>query len=191
VDSRSRWDVVIAQQRDAGKVYGLEHFRHSVGHFFGAELLHRTSKAVAMRIRQQRSKLRPHRINVLRRGLGVAICFGPVVLLLCSLVYSLAYPSAALAGFGLAVAALVVGILNSYLSFVRPWLYRRRRNSMKGYRYISGLPLLGTLSAVAAGVLGFGQLPTTVVGMAAVILDTGGLPWFLIATWRDESFWDT
>jgi hypothetical protein len=46
------------------------------------------------------------------------------------------------------------------------------------------------LAVVWGGSIGFGEWPTAVVGLAALALDTGGLPWFLIQTWRDEGFWD-
>jgi hypothetical protein len=61
---------------------------------------------------------------------------------------------------------------------------------MEGYQFVSGAPLVGTLFVVAAGLLGFGNLPTAVVGLLALVLDTGGLPWFLAMTWHDRSFWD-
>ena len=93
-------------------------------------------------------------------------------------------------GLGLAVLGLLFGILNVYLSAVRPRLYHLRHGSMEGYRFISGLPLFGDLLVIVAGVSGFGALPTAVVGLVALVLDTGGLLRFLIATWRDDSLWD-
>lgn len=130
------------------------------------------------------------RVNMLRRGVGIAVCLAPVLLLLASLVFWTMYSDGGFAGLGLAVAGLLFGILNSYLSFVRPWLYHWRRGSMDGHRFVSGLPLFGTLFVVFGGVVGFGELPTALIGLATLVLDTGGLPWFLIATWHDRSLWD-
>ena len=93
-------------------------------------------------------------------------------------------------GLSFAVLGLLLGILNAYLSMIRPCLYRLRHGSMEGYRFVSGLPLVGSVLVIAAGVFGFGALPTAVVGLVTLALDTGGLPWFLIATWRDGSLWD-
>ncbi|MEO6808187.1 MAG: hypothetical protein ABI353_03630 [Isosphaeraceae bacterium] len=129
------------------------------------------------------------RIALVRRGLGIAICFGPIALMVASIVYGVVGQSGGSRGLGFAVLGLLFGILNAYLSAVRPWLYQLRHGSMEGYRFISGLPF-GNLFVIVAGVLGFGVLPTAVVGLVALVLDTGGLPWYLIATWRDESLWD-
>jgi len=92
--------------------------------------------------------------------------------------------------FAFAVLGLLLGTFNGYLWIVRPWLYRVRRGSMDGYRFVSGLPLFGTLCVVASGILGFGELPTALTGLGATAVDTGGLHWFLFATWRDETLWD-
>jgi hypothetical protein len=129
------------------------------------------------------------RWNYGRRALGVAICLAPVLLLVASPLVG--EPSDGWAmGLGLAVCALPVALLNFYLSVVRPALYRRRRGSMEGYRHISGVPLFGNLLVVIGGVIGFGDWRTASVGLVALALDTGGLPWFLATTWRDHSMWD-
>lgn len=140
---------------------------------------------------EQAHQYRSHKINALRRGVGIVICFAPIILLIGSLAHSEAGESTEFLGLCLAVAALALGSLNAYLSFVRPFLYSRRQGSMEAYRHVSGLPVIGTVFVVVAGVAGFGQLPTTIVGLAAVIIDPGGLPWFLVSTWRDEALWDT
>jgi hypothetical protein len=127
---------------------------------------------------------------MVRRSLGVVVCFSPVLLLIASLVAWFAGREGGLAGLGLAVIGLLFGVLNAYLSFFRPWLYRRRRGSMEGYRFVSGLPLFGTLFVGLSGVFGFGEPYTTALGLTTLAIDTGGLPWFLVSTWRDESLWD-
>lgn len=86
--------------------------------------------------------------------------------------------------------ALVVGGLNFYLSFIRGPIYRRRNGSLEGYKHVSGIPMIGSLLVVAGTVLGFGAAFCAGLGLLAVALDTGGTPWFLIATWKDSSFWD-
>lgn len=123
--------------------------------------------------------------------MGIVVCFAPVLLLLASVGFWFAGRGGGYAALSTAVVGLLFGVLNSYLSFVRPWRYRRRHGSMNGYRFVSGLPLFGTLSVVLAGLLGFGELPTAVVGLLALALDTGGSPWFLVQTWRDRGMWDT
>lgn len=143
-----------------------------------------------MTIDEQTRQSRSPKRNVWRRGLGAVVCFAPVFILVSSFAYSDTGRSTGRLGFGLAVVALAIGALNSYLSFARPLLYRLRQSSMEGYRHVSGAPLIGTVFVLAAGVAGFGELPATIVALVAAIIDTGGLPWFLISTWRDESLWD-
>ena len=130
------------------------------------------------------------RTNWMRRGLGVALCFGPVFLLLGSIGYWIVHRGTGFIALGGACGGLLLGLLNSYLTFIRPWRHHRRHGSMDGYRHVSGFPLVGTLMVTWAGAWGFGELPTAVVGLAASVLDTGGLPWFLVMTWRDRSMWD-
>jgi hypothetical protein len=85
-----------------------------------------------------------------------------------------------------AVLCLPVPILNFYLDLLRSRIYGAR----VGYRNISGAPVFGTLLVVVCGWAAFGDWRVAIVGLAALVLDTGGAPWFLIATWRDQSLWD-
>jgi uncharacterized BrkB/YihY/UPF0761 family membrane protein len=128
--------------------------------------------------------------NYVRRGLGIAICFVPVALLVASLGVGLAYSRQSGTGIGLAVLGLLVAGFNFYLSFVRPLLYAWRHGSFNGIKNVSGLPLLGTVLVVAAGIIGFADWRSTTVGLVALVLDTGGLPWFPLMTWSDRSMWD-
>jgi hypothetical protein len=62
---------------------------------------------------------------------------------------------------------------------------------MQGYHFVSCIPLFGTLLIVTfGGFLAFSDWRVAVVGLVALTLDTGGSPWFLIATWKDRSLWD-
>jgi hypothetical protein len=130
------------------------------------------------------------RTNHVRRGLGIVICFAPVVLLLASLGVGLAYPQHSGIGIGLALIASLFAGLNCYLSFVRPLVYSLRHGSSKGMRNISGIPGLGTCFVVASGIIGFADWRAAAVGLAVLFFDAGGLPWFLLMTWRDRSLWD-
>jgi len=87
--------------------------------------------------------------------------------------------------------ASLIAILNFYLSFVAGFLYRHRNGSLEGFRFVSGIPLLGSLLVLFASILGFGAIGTAISGIAIVALDSGGLPWFLLATWSDSSLWDS
>ena len=128
--------------------------------------------------------------NSRRRAVGAVICLAPVLLFVASLVASQIAPRDSGMGIGLLVCAVPVALLNFHMSFVRPALYRWRRGSKEEYRHISGIPLFGNMLAVIGGVIGFGDWRAGTIGMFAVALDTGGLPWFLLTTWRDDSLWD-
>jgi hypothetical protein len=137
------------------------------------------------------SHAKPPRQNYLRRLVGLVICLSPVGLLVVSLVAGLEpveeSSSVWVRVVRIAVVCLPLSILNFYLALIRPRLYAER----VGYRNISGIPLFGTLLVlVFCGWLAFGDWRVAVVGLVALALDTGGLPWFLIATWRDQSLWD-
>jgi hypothetical protein len=130
------------------------------------------------------------RTNYVRRAVGVVACFAPVALLLASLGVGLGFPRESGFGLGLATAGLVVAGFNLYLAAVRPVLYSWRHGSTEGMRNVSGLPVLGTLLVVVGGVIGFADWRSAAAGLVALVLDTCGLPWFLLATWSDRSLWD-
>ena len=131
------------------------------------------------------------RTNWTRRCAGAAVALFPMLLLIASIVAGLNGMRLGLGG-GMAVmiAAGLIALLNFYLSFVRGQLYLKRHGSHDGYRHISGFPLIGTVLVVIGAALGFGDVPTAVLGLIVMSVDTGGSVWFLIATWRDASFWD-
>jgi len=89
------------------------------------------------------------------------------------------------------LAAASLGLFNLYSSFVRPAIFRLRHGSIERYRHVSGIPIVGTLLVAVGGLSGFGGVVPALVGIAAMLLDTGGSFWFLLATWGDSSFWDT
>ena len=126
-----------------------------------------------------------------RRGVGVAVGLAPFAFLAASVPCGLQLGGVArgLGLVGVSLALLVAG-LNAYLAAVRPLLYRRARGSMEGFKNVSGLPLVGSLLALVGGLLGGGSVTYVALGVVALLLDTGGLPWFIVWTWRDASFWD-
>ncbi len=128
--------------------------------------------------------------NYLRRALAVAVCLSPVALLGASAGASPLLQRLSPLGISLTVSALLVACLNFYLGALRRPLYRWRHGAMQGCRNVSGLPLVGTLFVVFGGVVGFGDWRTAALGLVVLALDLCGLPWVLIATWRDTSVWD-
>lgn len=61
---------------------------------------------------------------------------------------------------------------------------------MDDYEFVSGIPMIGTLLVLLGLAIEFRALVPTALAAVATMLDTGGSPWFLLATWRDRSFWD-
>ena len=138
------------------------------------------------------------RWNYCRRAVGVVVClalFGLPVASLCvgppttKLAVKL-FAFASIPGLVCALLGLLVTLLNAHLAFLRPYLYRRRHGSLEGMRNVSGAPGIGTFAVFISSVIAFGHRPTAAIGLVVLALDVGGLPWFLILTWRDQGFWD-
>jgi len=129
--------------------------------------------------------------NYIRRGMGIVLCSLPVWLAIVSIALSFHHSRlAGTTGYILLVGAGAIALLNLYLSSLRPWLYHKKHKSMDGYNYVSGIPGLGTMAVIAAVLFNFQHLLTGILAICILIADTGGLPWFLIMTWKDSSLWD-
>lgn len=128
--------------------------------------------------------------RMVRRSAALAICLSPVVLVLTSLATSIFGPNKPpFSMVGFVIAALLIAALNVCLSFIRPILLMRRYGSLDGIRHISGIPLVGNILVMLGMLLGFGSLGSTLLGLLAIAIDIGGLPWLLVAIWRDTEFW--
>jgi hypothetical protein len=134
---------------------------------------------------------RPLRHNWRRRSVGATICILPIAIAVGSIILG-AVRGTALTPYGLYIVLLssAVGVFNFCLSWVRPLLYRLLHGSWEGYHFVSGVPIVGTLIVVVGVLLSFGHVVTASLGLLVLLIDTGGLPWFLAATWRDSSLWD-
>jgi hypothetical protein len=130
--------------------------------------------------------------NYFRRAIGIIICTAPLTLLLSSIFYSLTHDTVTgIMGIVFAGLGVAIGGLNLYLSFIRPRLYQFKQGSMQGYRFVSGVPIVGTIFVLMGGINGFGSLPIALLGIIAMVIDTGGCLWFLFYTWNDSSLWDS
>src|SRR6266496_1875075 len=83
----------------------------------------------------------------------------------------------------LAWIAFVFGALlcltNCYLSFLRYPLHRLRGLSRESYRWVSGIPAFGSL-IVGLSLFGLHSLPAILpIGIAVMVIDTGGIHWFI------------
>jgi len=83
-----------------------------------------------------------------------------------------------------------VSLVNAHLSFVRPMLYARRHGrSLVGYRFVSGVPLIGSILAALAVLAAWGHLLVAVLSLLLLLTDTGGVVSLLVALSRGRSFW--
>lgn len=129
-----------------------------------------------------------YKSSKLKRVFGVFIVILPLVTVtLSAYIYdgrSMQWWSWTLIGFG-----LIIGAINFHLSFIRPLIHKFRYTNMDDYRFVSGIPLFGTLIAVASAWACQGNPISIVIAFIILLVDTGGLPWFVISTWKDNSLW--
>jgi len=130
-------------------------------------------------------------LNYARRSIGIVVCASPLALsITCIVLHQATYPLRHTIGITLALLACLLALLNFNLSFIRPWIYCRKHKTKEGYKHVSGLPMLGTMLQIIGCMVAFGNPTAGILSLTAGILDTGGLPWFAISTWKDKSFWD-
>ncbi len=124
----------------------------------------------------------------MKRIIAIAVFLMPVVFIVLSLLFNeevhYAWHHYLLFGFGLFVTGL-----NVHTSWVRPYVYKALHGNLEGYKFISGIPMLGSLAAFVALWHCGNSWTTIAVVISILVLDTGGIPWFIIATWRDDSLW--
>ena len=113
------------------------------------------------------------------------ICSIPVVLVIASLVRanSLVQPHQSkyfLFAEILMGLAVIVSAANTFLSIIRPLLFRHR----PGYKHESGCPMVGSFFNIGATLVGFGSKRLAIVGLIAMVFDTGGMPWLAYVVMR-------
>jgi len=83
----------------------------------------------------------------------------------------------------------LASLVNFYLHVLRYPLHRLRHGKDAEYRWISGIPLFGILSVV-----GLAFVPKSIwLNMLAFVFlcaDLGGIQWFVVFTWKDDSLWN-
>ena len=129
---------------------------------------------------------------MLRRAAGVVVCLLPLWLA-CASLLSANQPSQGrvIAASVLTVLAMLLAAMNVSTLWIRPWLYKRRHGTLEGFQYISGIPAVGTVLLCLAETVSFGSPMIAVSAILLSAMDGGSLPWFLVATWNDESLWNS
>ena len=70
-------------------------------------------------------------------------------------------------------------LLNFYLSFLRYPIYRLSGGSGKEYKWVSGAPVLGSLFVGLSLISPYATNWMLISGVTLILIDTGGLHWFL------------
>ena len=92
-------------------------------------------------------------------------------------------------GIVIFVLGAVVSVTNMYTSFLRYPVHLLLGKSRDSYKHVSGLPLLGGLVLIGAWLLPQGLWLSTATALL-MLLDTGGISWFVVTIWSDPSFWE-
>ncbi len=70
-------------------------------------------------------------------------------------------------------------LLNFYLSFLRYPIYRLAGGDKQEYKWVSGAPALGSLFVGFSLISPYTTNWMLISGVALILIDTGGLHWFL------------
>ncbi|MCD4726956.1 MAG: hypothetical protein K8R46_04810 [Pirellulales bacterium] len=89
---------------------------------------------------------------------------------------------------GLFVLGGFICCVNFYLSFLRYPIHRLRGGTRESYKWVSGVPLFGSFF-VALSLLKFWSQPyPCAIAIILILIDTGGLHWFLGVMFYFEVF---
>lgn len=128
----------------------------------------------------------------MRRALGVLIALIPFAIVgFCLLTpHRFGGQVATVVGYALLAFGALLCLSNAYLSWIRPRLHLMRGGSRKDYQFVSGFPLFGTLFLTVGLVCAPPSPFLALLALPLIIVDTGGLHWFVIYTWADRGFWE-
>jgi len=79
-------------------------------------------------------------------------------------------------------------LLNFYLSFLRYPIYRLSGGGKQEYKWVSGAPVLGSLFVGLSLISPYATNWMLISGVALILIDTGGLHWFLATMFYYEIF---
>lgn len=85
-------------------------------------------------------------------------------------------------GWVLLIVGGTICLLNVYLSFLRYPLHRALGRKRESYRWVSGIPILGSMTLVLAWTFWTRHQESLAIDVAVAslaLLDTGGIHWFV------------
>ena len=130
-------------------------------------------------------------MHIFKRFIGIVVAIVPFGIVLALTMTNWRILAGRLVYFGYVLFAIggLISCVNFYLSFLRYPVHRLLGGTKEDYHWVSGFPLFGTLTIIA----GLPFLPwsmwLSLLTFVFLLIDTGGIPWFIIAVWRDDSFW--
>ncbi len=127
----------------------------------------------------------------LRRLFGIMVGAAPfLVVLFCSLsAWRLGGGKATILGYSLFTLGVVISIFNFYLQVLRYPIHCILHGKDAKYKWNSGFPLFGILSVVGLIFLPK-SLWLNIIAFLLLCGDIGGIQWFVIFTWKDDSLWN-
>jgi hypothetical protein len=126
---------------------------------------------------------------VFKKMIGLLLGLLPFAIVIILSVYDgrLFKAKAAIVGYVLYVLGGFISCINFYSSFLRYYVYKLT-GKMDKYRFESGIPLFGFLAVIGMLFMPKSFLINFLV-FIFLIIDTGGIQWFVVCTWRDKVLW--
>lgn len=87
---------------------------------------------------------------------------------------------------GAGVAILFAGL--NWAVALRYPIHLWRHGSREGFQYVSGVPVVGNLFGTVGATVGWGDWRVATLALLAVVVDYGGLPWFVGTMIRTRQF---
>lgn len=126
----------------------------------------------------------------LRRIIGIIIGAIPfVIVLLCTLYKVRGAGNSIALGYSLFALGGIVGIINFYLHVLRYPIHCFRHGKDAKYQWVSGIPLLGISSVIGLTLLPW-SVWLSIFAFLFLCMDVGGIQWFVVFTWKDDSLWN-
>ncbi len=129
----------------------------------------------------------------MKRFIGVIIALLPFVfvLLIPRLITRTNSPSTTICiiAWGALIFGGFIALVNFTLSFCRPYWLILKGVPIEQQRFISGIPVLGTLMLMFINIPLYSFSLPWILATIFLLLDTGGPLWFVICTWNDDSLW--
>lgn len=127
---------------------------------------------------------------MIRKVIGIIIGASPFVIFGAAIYtnFTLLQGAYSWLGYVLISVGTLIAVSNFYLSFLRIPIHRMIYPHRPDPGFVSGLPLVGVFSLLGLVFVEVSAVIAVVV-LVSLLIDTGGVQWLIVNTWKDESFW--